>query len=46
MNATPEPIAHIDGEPQYAQAAMADGSVVVASTPPAIWAEPEPEAGG
>lgn len=46
MNATREPIAHIDGEPQYAQATMADGSVVVASTPTAIWAEPEPEAGG
>jgi hypothetical protein len=40
---TPQPIAEIDGVPQYAQATMADGAVIIASTPPAVGPEPEPE---
>jgi hypothetical protein len=39
----PEPITVIDGVPQYAQAIMADGSIIIASTPPEVG-EPEPEA--
>jgi hypothetical protein len=40
MSTTPEPITEIDGQPQYAQAYMDDGSVVIADTPPEIAADP------
>jgi hypothetical protein len=45
MTTTPEPVGEHDGVPQYAQATMADGALIVASTPPAIGPEPgaEPE---
>ena len=47
MTDTPQPIAEIDGVPHYAQATMADGAVIIATTPPQIGtgAEREPEAG-
>lgn len=38
---TPEPICEIDGVPQYAQATMGDGQVIIAGTPPEV-ADPEP----
>jgi hypothetical protein len=41
MTDTPQPIAEIDGVPQYAQATMADGAIIIAETPPEIAAEPE-----
>lgn len=50
MSTTPEPITEIDGQPQYAQAYLDDGSVVIVGTPPEIAADPaadlEAQAGG
>ena len=43
MTDTPQPIAEIDGVPQYAQATMADGAIIIAETPPEIAAGPKPE---
>lgn len=42
MSTTPEPVAEIDGVPQYAQATW-EGKTIIADTAPEIG-EPEPEA--